>query len=188
MGNKPKLWDGYIVKDGAVTFRKDSLLRKELSGKHPKVDQDKILEFEAMCETYRRNFMEIGLLRLHTPVATDTRLYQEKWGMEFLFVPSEHRVRVAGIVKGETLVMLELGGILSIFYAVESQRKITLKQLLGDEELFDVFGAAQQNKEKRETGAITEAEWQERCQVIEQWFKTKFHLESIGVDGMFVEQ
>jgi hypothetical protein len=201
MGNKLKLHDGYTVRDGEVTFYKDSSLYKIQFPKHLKVDQDKVMAFESMCETYRKSFMEIGWLRLHTPVG----LHQESAGTHFLSVPLEHRARIAEMLKSGRLVMLETpatqneGGNLVYYmleYAeldprtyrvIETGKQITLDQLVGDGELFDFLGVSQQNRRMLDSGTITKAEWERQIQIIEQWEKTKFHIESWNIQGMFVE-
>jgi hypothetical protein len=181
MGNKPKLYDGYTVRNGEVTFCTYSALHTMQVGKHLKVDQDKVIEYEGMCETYRRNFMEIGWLRLHTPVGQ----HQETLGTNFLSVPLEHRARVAGMLKGGTLVKLDKP---KTFRILETGEDITFEQLLCGGELFDLIEAGRQNREKLDSGAITKEEWERQTQAINQWEKTKFHIECWEIAGMFVEE
>jgi len=181
MGNKPKLHDGYTVRNGEVIFYRDSAFYKAVSGKRPKVNQDKVTEYEDLCETYRQNFIEIGWLRLHTPID----LHQEQLGTNFLSVPFEHRARISSMIKGGTLIMLDK---LKTFRVLESGEEITFEQLLGGGELFDLLQTAQEDREKLDSGEITREEWEKRLQTIDKWEKTKFHIESLNVVGMFVEE
>ena len=183
MGNKPKLRDGYILRDGKVIFYSDSTLYKITSGKqkYPKVDEDKVIEYEGLCASYRQYFMDIGQLRLHTPVEE----HQEKVGTNFLSVPLKHRARIAKMLKGGTLIMLDS---LKTFCVVDTGEQITFEQLLGDGELFDLVKVAQENHDKLDSGAITKEEWEKCAQAIGQWEKEKFHVESFCIDGMFVEK
>ena len=182
MGKKPKLHDGYILRDGKVIFYSDSTLYKITSGKqkYPKVDEDKIMEYESLCESYRQHFMNVGQLRLHTPVDE----HQEKVGTNFLSVPLKHRARIAEMLKGGTLIMLDE---LKTFHVLETGEQITFEQLLGDGELFDFVKVAQENHDKLDSGAITKEEWEKQVQTIRQWEKEKFHIESLHMAGMFVE-
>jgi hypothetical protein len=183
MGKKPRLHDGYILRDSKVIFYSDSTLYKITSGKqkHPKVDEDKVMEYEGLCASYQQHFMNIGWLRLHTPVDE----HQEKVGINFLSVPLKHRARIAEMLKGGTLIMLDE---LKTFYVFETGEQITFEQLLGDGELFDFVKVAQENHDKLDSGAITKEEWEKCAQVIVKWEKEKFHIESFCIDGMFVEK
>ncbi len=183
MGKKPKLHDGYILRDGKVIFYSDSTLYRITSGKQkrPKVDEDKVVEYEGLCASYRQYFMDIGQLRLHTPVDE----HQEKVGTNFLSVPLKHRARIAEMLKGGTLIVLDR---LKTFCVLETGEQITLEQLLGDGELFDLVKVAQENHDKLDSGAITKEEWEKQVQTIRQWEKEKFHIESFYIDGMFVEK
>lgn len=180
MGKKPKLHDGYILRNGGVIFYNDSAFYKTVSGKQQKVDEDKVMEYEGLCESYRKYFMDIGWLRLHTPCEP----HQEELGTHFLSVPLEHRARIAEMLKGGTLIMLDE---LKTFRVLETREQITLEQLLGDGELFDLIEVARENRERLDSGAITKEEWEKRIQTIGQWEKTKFHIECQNVAGMFVE-
>jgi hypothetical protein len=180
MGNKPKLHDGYTVRGGIVTFYKDSAFDKAVLGKRPKVDQDKVMEYEGLCEKYRNNFTEIGWLILHTPIAP----HEEELGTNFLSVPVEHRARIASMIKGGTLIMLDR---LKTFRVLESGEQFTFEHLLGGGELFDFLEIAQENREKLDRGEITKEEWERRLKTIDEWEKTKFHIERFSVVNMFAE-
>lgn len=75
---KPKLHDGYVLslplEDKLIHFYRDPpynkvVVRPKVYGVEVfKVDQEKVVVYEEMCETYRENFMKLGLLRLHTPL------------------------------------------------------------------------------------------------------------------------
>ena len=179
-GKKRKLHDGYIIKDGYISFYNDSLLNKELHSKTYRVDQDKVTYYEGMCETYRNNFMEIGWLRLHTPLEQ----YQEHLGTHFLSVPSKHRKRIADMLEGGTLITLDN---LQTFRVVETGKYITLQELLGGEELIDFLEEGKQNSDKFNSGAITKEEFERQIEVIRNREKEKFHIECFTVQGMLIE-
>ncbi len=62
------LHDGYYLFRGEVVFYSDDAISRVLSGRVFKVDQEKVLHFEGMCNIAANNFLELGMLRLHTPV------------------------------------------------------------------------------------------------------------------------
>ena len=202
MDNKPKLHDGYTMGNGKVTFYTNSPLYKTQFPKHHKVDEDKVMEYESMCETYRKHFMDIGWLRLHTPIEP----HQEEWGTNFLSVPLEHRARIAGMLKDGRLVMignpaihregeksvyrvLEIEELNPRIYRVlETGEGITLDQLIDGGELFDFLEVSRQNRQRLGSGTITKEEWEKQVKLIQQWEKTKFHIECSNIQGMFVEK
>ena len=106
-GKKRKLYDGYILSlplsDRAIHFYRDSALNRVLSGESFKVDEEKVLAYEDMCETYRENFMEMGWLRLHTPL----EMNQEPLGTDFLYIPPKERNRILEMLEGGVLYSLE---------------------------------------------------------------------------------
>jgi len=101
---KPKLHDGYILslplEDEVIGFYRDSPYNRVMRDEVFKVDEDKVRAYEDMCKTYRQNFMELGLLRLHTPLD----VHEERLGTYFLFVPPKERARIAGMLKGKPLI------------------------------------------------------------------------------------
>jgi hypothetical protein len=181
MEEKRKLRDGYTVRNGKVTFYDYSALQKMSVGKHARVDEEKVLEYEAMCETFRKTFMDVGWLRLHTPVEQ----YQERSGTNFLFVPQEHRARVAGLIKGGTMIKLSKP---RTFRILETKEDISFDQIIGNGELFDLGKTRQQYRMEYGSGAITKEEWKKRATTLQQWGKTKFHIDSFEIPGMFVEE
>lgn len=102
-GKKPKLPDGYILslplEDKLLHFYRDPAHRV-LADKVLKVDEDKVIAYEDMCETYRENFMELGLLRLHTPL----NVHEERLSTNFLYVPPSERARIQRMLGGESLI------------------------------------------------------------------------------------
>ncbi len=196
---KPILHDGYYVKNGEVTFFNDSVGYKTACGKHPKVDQNKVMLWEGFCDTYRKGFMAIGWLRLHTPVYPHQEVQKidpakplvvmmhkpdEHLGTHFLSVPPQHRDRIADMLKGGTLVTHNE---LKTFRVFETGEELTFQQLIGDGEFFDFLGTSAQNHKDFEIGKITKEEYENRLQTISQWEKTKFYLLYMKVD-MFVEE
>ena len=93
-----KLYDGYYLDNQEVVFYN---LNLNDDARHFMVDQDKVMKYEGLCLTYKKNFMTIGWLRLHTPLAK----YQETLGTNFLSVPQEHRARIAEMLQGRTLTI-----------------------------------------------------------------------------------
>jgi len=178
-GKKRKLHDGYTVRDGVINFYDDPVTNRP-HGKHYKVDEGSIAHYEGLCETYQKNFMQIGWLRLHTPSGPN----QEYLGTHFLSVPENHRTRVAEMVRGETLITLDN---FDTFCLVESGKRFTLQELLGNEELVDIFMMGKDNREKLDNGSITQEEYEKQTEVIQSIQKEKFHIESFTVEGMFVE-
>ena len=67
---KPKLHDGYFLslplEDKLIHFYRDSAYNRVMRDEVFKVDEEKIMQYEDIRETYRKNFMEMGWLRLHT--------------------------------------------------------------------------------------------------------------------------
>lgn len=125
---KRKLHDGYILslplKDKLIHFYRDSpynkvVVRPKVYGVEVfKVDEDKVIAYEDMCQTYRKNFMELGLLRLHRPLD----IHEEHLGTYFLYVPSKERARIAGMLKGKPLVTLHNPDGSKAFCVVEKER------------------------------------------------------------------
>jgi ssDNA-binding Zn-finger/Zn-ribbon topoisomerase 1 len=193
---KPILHDGYYVRNGEVSFYSNSADNKAIRVKHPKVNGDIVIHWEGLCETYRKNFEEVGWLRLHTPTRPEyfakmpdtlslfKEMSQEQLGGHFLSVPPQHRLRIAEMLNGGTLVMLDR---LKTFLIVESGKQITFQQLVGDGELFDFLGTADQNHRDLESGKITKEEWEKRVRIVSQWEKTRFHVDYLKVD-MFVQE
>ena len=111
-GKKTKLHDGYVLslplEDKLIHFYRDSpynkvVVRSKVYGVEVfKVDEEKVVEYEEMCENFRQNFMELGLLRLHTPL----NIHEEHLGMYFLYVPPKERNRIAGMLKGKPLITM----------------------------------------------------------------------------------
>lgn len=122
-GKKQKLYDGYILslplKDRLIHFYRDSAYNKVLTDEVFKVDEDKVLFFEGMCNDLRNDFMEIGQLRLHTPLG----LHEERLGTYFLYVPPKERARIAGMLEGKPLVTLHNPDGSKVFCLVEKERK-----------------------------------------------------------------
>ena len=174
-----KLHDGYTVEDGYINFY-DGFSPETPSDNHYKVDESKVAYYENMCETYRKNFLQIGWLRLHTPINPN----QEKLGTNFLSVPERHRMRIAEMLEGEALITDDN---FKTFSLVESGRRFTLEELLGNEELVDVFLLGKNNHEKLDNGSITQEEYDKQLEIIQAIQKEKFHVESFTVEGMFVE-
>ncbi len=174
-----KLHAGYTVKDGYINFY-DGSYPERLSGNHYKVDESKVAYYENMCETYRKNFLQIGWLRLHTPISPN----QEKHGTNFLSVPERHRTRITEMLGEETLITCDN---FKTFCLVESGRCFTFKELLGNEELVDIFLLGKNNREKLDNGSITQEQYDKQIEIIEALQKEKFHVESFTVEGMFVE-
>lgn len=174
------LRDGYTVKDGAIFFYNYPVTNRP-HGMHYKVDASNVAHYEGLCETYRRDFMQIGWLRLHTPISPN----QEYLGTRFLSVPENHRTRVAEMISGETLITLDN---FNTFCLVESDKHFTLKELLGNEDLVDIFAISKENREKLDNGSITQEEYEKQIEVIQVIQKEKFHIESFTVQGMFAEE
>ncbi len=177
-GKKRTLHDGYTIKGGFINFYSESRLNKELSSKTYKVDQEKIVYYEGLCETYRKNFMKIGWLRLHTPIGQ----HQEHLGTHFLSVPPKHRKRIADMLGGGTLIALDN---LQTFSVIETGKRITLQELLGGEELIDIFEEGKQRRDKFDSGAITKEEFDRHAEIIS---KETFHIGCFTLGGMFVEK
>ena len=76
---------------------------------------------------------------------------------------------------------------LKTFRILDTGEEITFAQLLDDGELFDLIETARENREKFDSGEITMEEWERRFKAIEEWEKTKFHIECLNVVGMFIE-
>ncbi len=200
--SKKKLHDGYAVANGHVAFYKDSYLYKTQFPKHPKVDQDKVMEYEAMCQGFRDHFMTMGFLRLHTPVG----IHQEEAGTDILMVPPKHRKRIAGMLKGGMLVRVETppmqdeGGRLVYrvletaqldprkFRILETGEDVTFEQILGDGDLFDIMEEREQNLKAPKGGSITQEEHDRRSQALQQLVETKFTIVCMAIEGMFVGQ
>jgi len=172
------LHDGYTVKGGYINFY-DGFSPERPSDNHYKVDEGKVAHYENMCETYRKNFLQIGWLRLHTPISPN----QEKLGTNFLSVPERHRMRIAEMLGGEALITDDN---FKTFSLVESGRRFTLEELLGNEELVDIFLLGKNNHEKLDNGSITQEEYDKQLEIIQDIQKEKFHVESFIVEGMFV--
>ncbi len=106
-GKKRKLYDGYILSlplsNRLIHFYRDSALNRVLSGESFKVDEEKIIQYEGICETNRDNFIEMGWLRLNTPL----EMHQEPLGTDFLYVPPKERNRILKMLEGGVLVTLE---------------------------------------------------------------------------------
>jgi len=109
---KAKLHDGYVLslplEDKLICFYRDSpynkvVVRPRVYGVELfKVDEEKVIAYEDMCETYRENFMKLGLLRLHTPLY----MHEEHRGAYFLYVPPKERIRIAGMLQGKPLITM----------------------------------------------------------------------------------
>lgn len=104
-----------------IGFYRDSPYNKVMRDEVFKVDEDKVRAYEDMCKTYRQNFMELGLLRLHTPLD----VHEEQLGTYFLHVPPKERTRIAGMLKGKPLVTLHNPDGSKVFCLVEKQRSKT---------------------------------------------------------------
>jgi len=142
------------------------------------VDQDKVLNYEGMCLTYFENFMNIGWLRLHTPIER----YQEELGTNFLSVPQEHRARVSQMLKGGRLIIVDFP---NEFRVYETGKQISLSQLLGSGELIDLFEMGAHYRQKFEKGEISKEQFEKETEILN---KTKFHIECFIVEGMFVQK
>ena len=119
---KPKLHDGYILslplEDEVIGFYRDSPYNRVTRDEVFKVDEDKVRAYEDMCKTYRENFMELGLLRLHTPLD----VHEEQLGTYFLYVPPKERDRIAKMLKGKPLVTSHNPDGFKVFCVVEKER------------------------------------------------------------------
>lgn len=122
-GKKRKLHDGYILslplKDRLIHFYRDSPYNRVMREEVFKVDEDKVIAYEDMCQTYRENFIELGLLRLHTPLD----IHEEQLGTYFLYVPPKERARIAAMLKGKPLVTSYSPDGSKVFCVVEKERK-----------------------------------------------------------------
>jgi hypothetical protein len=174
-----KLHDGYTVRDGYINFY-DSHDLERPSGNHYKVEESKVAYYENLCETYRKNFMQIGWLRLHMPISPN----QEKLGTNFLSVPERHRPRIVEMLGKETLITVDN---FKTFCLVESGKRFPFEELLRNEELVDIFLLGKNNREKLDNGSITQEEYDKQLKIIEVIQKEKFHVETFTVEGMFVE-
>jgi hypothetical protein len=211
MGKRRKLHDGYYtVRDAhgnldSITFYSHPRGYKEMTGKHPKVDEDKVIQFEDMCEAFKRNFIEGGWLRLHTPLGA----YQEELGTNFLYIPPEHRARIARTLEGgKTLVMehpfekllqpphgepfpLKNRPLVDLihgsFILCENKRHIAVADLLCGEEIVDIRTITNQNVDNYNRGAVTQEEFERRRNTISGWVETKFQIQHAEIEGMFVE-
>lgn len=176
---KPKLHDGYIMKDGLIHFYRDSAYNRVLSDEVFKVDEDKVTEYEGMCNTLRENFMEIGQLRLHTPVD----IHQERLGTNFLYVPPKERTRIMKMLEGGTLITLD--SLKWTFCEIGTGKHFTLDELIGSGELVDLSEIGEQNREKLQSGIISEEEIDKQAKAIRE---NKFFIGSLEVEGMFVQR
>ena len=89
-----------------------------------KVNEDLIAQYEAMCNYYRDNFLDSGLLRLNTPVS----VHQEHLGTDFLFVPIRHRERIKNLIGQGFLVM---DGSVQSYRILPGDRQVSLSDILG---------------------------------------------------------
>lgn len=132
---KPKFHDGYVLsvplEDKLIHFYRDSpynkvVVRPRVYGVEVfKVDEEKVVAYEDMCETYRKNFMEMGWLRLHTPLY----MHEEHRGTDFLYVPPSERARIAGMLNGKPLItMYNIDGSM-VYCPVEAETKGALTAL-----------------------------------------------------------
>jgi hypothetical protein len=145
---KPKLHDGYILslplKDRLIYFYRDPVYNRvsSMTGEEVlKVDEDKVIGFEfGLCETCRENFMELGLLRLHTPLD----IHQERLSRNFLYVPPSERVRIAQMLGGKPLITrYSLSPVYNEYCTVEEKKdetQSTLHRELGEAGEASFFG------------------------------------------------
>jgi len=167
------------MQDGIIHFYRDSALNRVLSEEVFKVDEDKVAEYEAMCETYRDSFMEMGWLRLHTPVD----VHQEYLGTDFLYVPPSERARITQMLKGGTLATIDR---FKTFHVIESRKNITIDELIGSGELVNLSEIGEQNRDRLERGVISEEEMEKQAQVIQE---SKFYfIFGFIIEGMFIQR
>jgi len=130
--DKPKIHDGYILspplEDKLICFYRDSPYNKVVVRPKVyrvgnfKVNEEKIIAYEEMCETCRQNFIELGLLRLHTPLC----MHEEHLGDHFLYVPPKERRRIARMLNGRPLITAYNANLSPIYGAVEAEANETL--------------------------------------------------------------
>ncbi len=180
-GKKSKLHSGYTISapsnDRAIQFYRNSALNRILYGDNFQVDEEKVIQYENICEIYRKNFIEMGWLRLHMPLY----VHQEHLGTDFLYVPPKERNRILKMLNGGVLITLER---FKSFQVAESGERFSIDELIGTGELVDISEIGRNNREKIEKGIISEEELKRQTREISE---TKFYfIMGFGVEGMFI--
>jgi hypothetical protein len=134
-----KYEDGYylILPNGYIQFYRAASLVRAMNEKAFKVNKEKVNKFESFCKLCREDFMNMGCLRLHTPVGH----HQEHLGTDFLYVPPLERARVSQMIGHGFLITFERlksFGVLLNPGVTDEYTLITLEDLLGTEELVDL--------------------------------------------------
>ena len=166
---KPKLHDGYIMVDGLIQFYRDSAYNKVMSHEVFKVDEDKVVVYEEMWDTYHKNFMKLGLLRLHTP----TNVHEERSGANFLYVSPKERARIKEMIGDGTLITLDN---FNTFCVIESGKCLTLKELTG----LEISGISEIS---RENLLMQTVEGQAQVNL-----QDRFFTGALEIEGMFVQK
>jgi len=179
----PRLHDGYYLFRGEVVFYSDDDISRVLSGRVFKVDEEKALNFEGMCNIAANNFLELGMLRLHTPV--DVR--QEERGTYFLYVPIPDRPRILDLIQGGTLISLKPSGFTE-FEVIETGQRLTMEDLVGSlDRLVDIEKEYKPLREKLERQEISRKEFETQKEALAgQLGQSKFYITQLGSVDMFI--
>jgi hypothetical protein len=178
---KPKTYSGYTLalplSDGIINFYNDAPINRVLNGEKFRVDKKKILQYEQICEVYRKNYQEMGWLRLHIPLS----MYQEYLGTDFLYVPPKERTRISEMLGGGSLITLER---FKSFQVVGSEKTVSIDELSGSCELIDITKVGSENRELLEKGIISQEEMDKRTKsILENNF---YFIFGFSVSGMFI--
>jgi len=169
--------DGYVLKEGNVLFY-DGTFPERTPENDYMVDEEKVGYHESMCYSYRQNFMEVGWLRLHMPF----RFNEEYLGTYFLFVPENHRARIAAIIGDYSICTMDD---FKKFFLAETGYQFTLEDLTKGQELVDITSMGQANRENLLTGLISQDEYEHQVKKIQQIQQENFHGFSVFPEGMF---